>query len=511
MKFEIHGSFRTSARPMAPGGPGKYGAKPFDKRETWNAFAFLVALGLPFSFAGLWGLSQAPGKWLSHDTTGALFHAAAGFAFTAVGVGLIAGSLWARGKVARDAALAFAHPDEPWKWREDWAAGHVLDRPGNASIAIGIFAFLWNAIALPVAIRGMHASLFVLLFPAAGLWLALWALRLHLRAKAQGISRLDLDAVPVPVGRTLSGTVRTHLAQIPPEGFELVLTALRTMRSSDDDDVTSRIVWQDEARVAGQPYGDATGVFAGAPVAFRIPVEVPSTDHSDTRDELEWELVVRAKGYEATFDLPVYRTEESGTPETARAATHLRAVPSHGDPIPASFAVPAMEADAPRPEPRSPIEVANDREGLVIDFPPGRNPGPARGLTSFAVLWTAAIVLMTRLHAPVFFPVVFALFDALFIWLALRLWFETARVRANGGGVKVARGLAEPGRERFVPAGEIADVRLSIGMSSGTKAWYDLALHLKNGRRIPLGEGVRNKREAEWLAARLLRALGRSS
>lgn len=507
MKFEIHGSFRASA----PAGPGRYGAKPFDKRETWNAFALLIALGLPFAFAGLWGLAQAPGRWVAHDTTGALFHAAAGLAFTVVGIGLIGGSLWARGRVARDAALAFAHPDEPWKWREDWAAGYVLDRPGNASIAIAIFAVLWNAIALPCAVLGFQATRtnpyawLSLLFPAAGAWLATWALRLHLRAKAQGVSRFVLDVVPVPVGRTLSGTVHTRLAQVPAEGFELVLTALRRTRSGSDDDVTSSIVWQDEAKVAGQPYGGTEGVFAGAPVAFRIPAEAPSTDHSDSRDELEWKLVVRARDYEATFDLPVYRTEESGTPETALDATHLRALPSHGDPIPSSFAIPAIAGDAPRPEPRSPIEV----DGDAIDFPPGRNPGPARALTGFVLVWTAAIVFMTRVHVPAFFPVVFALFDALFTWLALRMWFEAVRVRANAAGVKVARGLAQPSKERFVAAGEIADVRLSIGMSSGTNAWYDLALHLKDGRRVQLGEGIRNKREAEWLAARILRALGR--
>src|SRR5262245_37729317 len=195
MKIDLHSSFRVRARPMAAGGPGRYGAKPYDKREMRSAFAFLIALGLPFAFAGLWGLLQAPGKWLAHDTTGALFHAAAGCSLAVVGFGLIAGSLWARGKVERDAALAFAHPDEPWKWREDWQAGYVLDRPGNASIALFVFAVVWNAIALPVGILAFQAATakhqplapVALLFPAAGLCLIAWALKLYLRAKAQGI------------------------------------------------------------------------------------------------------------------------------------------------------------------------------------------------------------------------------------------------------------------------------------------------------------------------------------
>ena len=512
MKINLQGSFRVGTRPMVPSGPGRYGARPLDKRETWNAFAFLIALGLPFAFAGLWGLSQAPGKWLAHDTTGALFNATAGLAFALVGFGLIAGSLWARGRVARDAALAFAHPDEPWKWREDWAAGHVLDRSGNAAWAVGAFALVWNAIALPLSVRIVPEArtnpfaLFVLLFPAAGLWLVAWTLKLHGRAKAQGVSRLDLDSVPVPVGRTLSGTVRTHLSAAPADGFDLVLTATRTTLTGGDDDVTTTIVWQEEAKAQGQPFGDEGGVHVAVPVAFRIPVEAPSTDRSNARDELEWTLIVRAQGYEATFDVPVYRTNESGTPETA-ADSHLKIVPSHGDPIPTSFAPPALDAGAPRPEPRSPIAVTQGGDGLVIDFPAGRNAGPAHGLTAFVLLWTAGLWFMARVHVPVFILVVSALFDVLFAWLLVKLRLETVRVRANGAGVRVARGLGKPGAERSYDAKDVDGVRLSIGMSSGTKAWYDLGLYLKDGRKIGIGEGIRDKREAEWIASQVNAAI----
>ena len=54
-----------------------------NKHETWNALALLVALGLPFALAGLWGLAQARGRWVAHDTTGALYEPEAGLLMAA--------------------------------------------------------------------------------------------------------------------------------------------------------------------------------------------------------------------------------------------------------------------------------------------------------------------------------------------------------------------------------------------------------------------------------------------
>jgi hypothetical protein len=308
--------------------------------------------------------------------------------------------------------------------------------------------------------------------------------------------------VPVPVGRTLAGTVRTHLAEPPWGGFKLTLTALRTERSGPDNDIKTSVVWQEKAYNAGQLSSDGAGVHVIVPVAIRIPDDAPSTDHSDASDELAWQLEVRAEtpglDYRATFELPIYRTDDG--PETASNAAHLQAVPR-------SFAAPDLPADAPRPEPASPIAVTRDREGLVIDFPAARNKGAAMSLSAFAVLWTAAIAFMTAVHVPLLFPIVFGLFDFLIVYIALTLWLEVVRVRANLAGVKVARGIGAPGVERFVPTSESADVRLAIGMYAGTNVWYDLALATTGGRTVPLGGGMSDKHEAEWLAMRIKDAL----
>jgi len=494
---------------MTEGTAGRYGARPFTDREMLGAFAFLVLFGLPFAAGGTWALIQAAVTLARGELREALMLGAMGAAFALVGFGLIAGSLWARGRVSVDAAAAFAHPDEPWKWRADWAKGHVLDGGPKEAWGVAFFAMLWNLIAFPGGVlafqaasgKGQGLAWIALLFPAAGALLAARAINAFARARKQGVPRLDLATVPVPVGRTLAGTVRTHLSEPPVEGFTLVLSALRTERSGPDNDVRTHVVWQEEAHARGRLASDGRGVHVIVPVAIRIPADAPSTDHSDPGNELAWKLEVRAAtpgiDYAAGFEVPVYRTEVSGEPETAQSASHLRAV---------AFSAPPLPAGAPRPEPHSPIAVSRDDEGLVILFPAARNRGAAMAVSAFGLLWTAITVFLAA-RAPVLFPIVFGLFDVLIAWIAVTLWLEVVRVRVDPAGVRVARGFGEPGPERLVAARDVADVKLAIGMSSGTRVWWDLSLACTSGRPVPLGGGVRDKHEAEWLAARIRDAL----
>jgi hypothetical protein len=46
-----------------------------------------------------------------------------------------------------------------------------------------------------------------------------------------------------------------------------------------------------------------------------------------------------------------------------------------------------------------------------------------------------------------------------------------------------------------------------IGMQSGKTVYYDVVVQLKNGKKKLAGRSVRNKREAEWLASTIKKAL----
>jgi hypothetical protein len=44
-------------------------------------------------------------------------------------------------------------------------------------------------------------------------------------------------------------------------------------------------------------------------------------------------------------------------------------------------------------------------------------------------------------------------------------------------------------------------------MQAGNTPYYDVILIRKDGKQIPAGRGIRDKREAEWLAGTLREAL----
>jgi hypothetical protein len=76
------------------------------------------------------------------------------------------------------------------------------------------------------------------------------------------------------------------------------------------------------------------------------------------------------------------------------------------------------------------------------------------------------------------------------------------------GTLTVASGYLTPGRERSLTAADIADVVPAIGMQSGKTVYYDIVIRRKDGKKTTAGSSVRDKREADWLAATIKKSLG---
>ena len=111
-------------------------------------------------------------------------------------------------------------------------------------------------------------------------------------------------------------------------------------------------------------------------------------------------------------------------------------------------------------------------------------------------------------RAPLVFPMVTGLFGLLIFMGVLDLWLTVSRVTVDAGTLTWASGYLAPGRERTLHASEISDVIASTGMQAGTTVYYDVTVVRKNGKKIKVGSSLRNRREAEWLAGRIRKALG---
>jgi hypothetical protein len=397
---------------------------------------------------------------------------------------------------AESAARRAAHPEAPWMWRADWAAGRIEDSNRATMSMAWIFAGFWNLISLPAAFFAVRQALrdqeygvlFVLLFPAVGLGLLAWAIRSTIRFRRFGVSRFEPAALPFPIGRSLRGTVVATGALDLREEFLVTLTCLRrvTTGSGKNRSTSERVLWQEERRASARQTRGAEGTTTSIPVAFDLPADGVPSDESNPRNRVIWRLAVSAEvpgvDYDSAFEVPVYRTAESETPRESAPSTDPAALE------------PFVQPQTSR------VQVTRNRRGTEILFPAGRNPGASAGLTAFLALWLGIVWALVHFDAPLVFQLIFGAVGLLLTWATVSLWLGVSRVTVSDGTVVVASGLVAPLRERRIPAADISEVKAGIGMQAGNTPYYDLVLMRKDGKRISVGRGVRDKREAEWLA-----------
>jgi len=360
------------------------------------------------------------------------------------------------------------------------------------------FAILWNLISIPssvLAVRaalseGNRAALIALLFPAVGIGLLAWAARATLRRRRYGTSVLELETLPAAIGHALEGTVRTPAELRPAEGFRVVLSCIRRVRtgSGRNRSTSESILWQEERRV---PAGGL-----GVPIAFALPSDAVPADPGRGDERTLWRLELSAEvpgvDYVSRFEVPVFRTAASALPRTEAE----QAVAAAG----------AVRSDYRQP-PGSRIVASRTRRGTEVYFPAARNPGAAAGLTAFTLIWLGATWATIAFGAPLLFPIVFGAFGLLLLFLVLDQWLGVARVTADQTGVTAAKGWIVPRGERTVRAARSAEVKTKIGSQAGRTVYYDLVIVTAAGKRVTLAGGIADKREAEWLAATVLSAI----
>jgi hypothetical protein len=293
----------------------------------------IIPVGLGISNAGsffelLNGLAEGqPWDFAEFAQRFAAFSSPTGF-----GAALIVGLelLLRRGRVAHARSLRF--PEQPWLWKPMWAERHI--RLSNRTLvaicltALGIFAFVIVPAGLWIQSR----------MPAAPIYIGLGLLGLFLLAlmrmawlnRRWGRSELEILTLPGVIGGPFRGTV--ILSESLPEGTAVRVTLncirIRTIRMypSGDRHSTTDTIWQDQkilvtALSMARPNGVAI------PCSFAIPfsceptsldtIGFSSSPNSDPDEHISilWQLSVGMKDTqdlrEATFEIPVFRTESS--------------------------------------------------------------------------------------------------------------------------------------------------------------------------------------------------------
>jgi hypothetical protein len=431
--------------------------------------------------------------------------------FGGVGFGLLIFSIRGRRKDRAEAVLAAAHPDQPWLWKTDWVAGRIGSSTAGIALGAVSFAMFWNAVTAPlwftlpheILVKGNRFALLGLLFPIVGLLLAAGAVFAIFRWRKFGRSVFQMASVPGVVGGQLAGVITTSAKIRPEDGFHLELQCVhrRTIGSGDGQSTSEEIVWQQEQMVAHELLDDQAGQSA-IPVVFQIPYDCLPTDETDLGDQTIWRLTARAKvpgvRYKVAFEVPVFKTADSDPnfiadgPAAANGATPV--APS--------------DPDADLKEAGLLKTIPPDGEGWRFVFPMGRNISFSIFLFIFCAIWTGAIVFMRYMEAPILFPIVFGLFDAMIVYFLLDSWFYRSVVDVSSRGLAITGGLFGWGSRRWIEADAIKQIDIKQGMSSNQKVWYNLIVVCGDGKRVTAGKRLLGKRLATAIARQIEDAVG---
>jgi hypothetical protein len=305
-------------------------------------------------------------------------------------------------------------------------------------------------------------------------------------------SAVAMDFVPGQIGGTLAGKVILP-AQLRPTGeFTLGLRCVNRVTSNSGNSTSTweHVLWNDEHAASSDG--------ATVPVAFYIAPETPASDYANSRNEILWRLGVSgptsAGKFDAQFEVPVFKVaetaEEQRLAEDVRASEH-RQVESYVHP------------EASR------ITMSQTPGGATeVYFPPLRSPGAALATATFAGLWTSLFWLIHMMHVPWFFVAGWGLFDAILMLILLSM-LAAVRVRVGDGAVTIEKSIAGlVYSRRRIAAGEVTEVKSVAGMTVDDTVYSQLRISYGGNRRFDFADGIRDKREADWLADQIGQRLG---
>jgi hypothetical protein len=472
-----------------------------------TGLVFIVLFMLPFCGVGLFCLGLAFRELLSlqPEIDTVLFLGLFGLVFGGVGVWMIFRAFKGYKSSQQVDERKIRHPDKPWLWREDWASGLIRDSNRSSLSYVWFFAVLWNLISAPLSMvlpreilqDRNYPALVGLLFPLAGAGLLIWVIRATLRWKKFGTSVLELETLPGVTGGHLKGILQTPTPLFAEEGLSLKLTCIhRTVSGSGKNrSVNEKILWR-EGQVFSKERIEARAQGSSIPFTFGIPYDAKETDRKDMDNATLWYVDAAASvpgvDYGAQFEVPLFRTSQS-------------------DP---DFA-PARTAEIPEQTAEDPTHTGShggitvrpgQRGGTEVYFAPVRNVSVAIALTLFTSIWSAVIWFMMTQGAPIFFPIIFGLFDLLLLYAVLQLWFGVSKVLIESGQVQVTSGFLWLGVSKVIPCSQVEDIQISIGMQSGGRTgtpYYNIELLTNDKKKVNLGRSIKDKRQAEWLATTL--------
>jgi hypothetical protein len=359
-------------------------------------------------------------------------------------------------------------PDQPWKWKQEWAGPAIEADAEAGTVVIWFFALVWNLISWTATAAmltkgiGKPGEYFVLLFPAVGLLLLWVAIYQTMRARKYGRARFVPSSLPGVIGGYLGGVIEVPARVIPEADARLTLKCIRreVRGSGKNRSVRENVLWEREELIARDKWM-AAARGTSIPVLFYIPAGQPPTDDRDRNNEIIWRLAASAAtagvDFATGFKVPVFATGESAPP------------PAAGAPVLEEYTPVALDGAAL-------AACGVRREGDTFHFSSSHLPGTK--LTT-AVLFLGIVALLAwfwtqRIPAPVWGITLF--FGAIIALFAGSVWFDAYEVRIEAADVVVTKRRPWGTKVERVARAEVVAVRHDKSMSSGENQYLRLKL-----------------------------------
>ena len=419
--------------------------------------------------------------------------------------GIVAYRKWQSGVTT----LKELHPDSPWLWKKGWAEGRIKCMSTTGVWVIGIFALIWNLVSVPILVVARDQvfdpnnkeGLIALIFPAAGLILIMFWLVQVARHRKFGDSWFEMASLPGVVGGKLAGVVYIAKHVDPPEGFTLSLTCIKSVTSgSGKSQSTHKHVMHQEEMVISHELLARDYSKTAIPILFGTPYTAPESGSQGPRVRVYWILTVTARlpgaDYNARFDVPVFKTEESDADFTLDAS----ALTGH---------VAEVSPDDQLQEQKITHRITSESETFL--FPMMRCPGIAFWLAVFSAGWLAAVVFLFKDPGGWPMGIIFALVGLLIWHWSLDLLFWRARTEMRKDGIRLSYGMFGLNRCEL-PYEAVSDVVIEKGMQSGETLYHSIVFLIENGKKkkIHVGKRIRNRKVAEMLVDMYKQAIARS-
>jgi hypothetical protein len=440
------------------------------------------------------------------ETTNALLMLVAALAFGGFGLGVAALMSVGFRDQARTTALQAAHPDTPWKWRDDWATGRIPSMEKSAVWFFWGFAILWNLISTPMLIflpkeiieKENYAALLALLFPLVGIGLIVVAVRKTIQRRKFGDCVFLMERVPGVLGGEVTGTILLPRGLPTAETLTVRLSCIHRQRrrSGKDTSTSEDTIWQTEQSVVRlSPTGEA-GV-QGAAVSLRVPYDASPTGEMNEDNSIYWKLeadaAVPGVDFATGFEIPVFKTPAS-SPQINEERLRTEEVATFAP----ALALPDNTGVTVVPSAGGGTEfVLKSRASMSSIL-------PAAGLV---LIFAGIVALLVYADAPLIFPLVFGLFALLILFVLIFGTFGESRIVVEDGHVSIRNSLFGIVMGKRISCSSITRIGVRGEGRAGKPGYYSVTFTQGDGKSTSPLQFLNQKRDADWLAEEVRKAV----